>query len=156
MSRPQYCRRIVADVARALGDSAAAAVHDAAAASLATAIHTHFFVPGNGTAGAAYLNTRQTNLVMPLVAGAVPPEHEAPVWASLLHEITDRQENHLDTGLHGTYFLTKLLYDTSTARCGGHDVVAHALATVRTAPGYADMLGVGFQTWPEAWGKCVI
>ena len=61
---------------------------------------------------------------MPLISGAVPPEHVIAVTASLRAEITGRQAGHLDAGLQGTYFLTKLLYELE--RTGGR----YGLATM--------------------------
>ena len=73
----------------------------------------------------------------------VPPEHAAGVWAALRKEILETQASHIDTGLHGTYFMTKLLTDTSFGFGGGDDLL-YAMATVETYPGYADLLKKGF------------
>ena len=158
-----YCMRIVVAAERALGAAAGAGGRAAppllgtdAADALGAAIHAQWFVPNAST----YLDSRQTHLVMPLISGAVPPEHVIAVTASLRAEITGRQAGHLDAGLQGTYFLTKLLYDTAVpdyvpgARSGGDDDLVHAMTVVPTAPGYADLLAKGFTTWPEAWGSC--
>ena len=92
-----------------MGSEAEAVHYESAAADLASAIHKKFFVPGTN----GYLDTRQGHLAMPLLSGAVPVEHADAVWAALAKEITETQGGHLDTGLHGTYFLTKLLTDSS-------------------------------------------
>lgn len=142
-----YCTRIVANVSLALGKEAAAAQLISDAQSLATAIHKKFFVPSSS----GYLDTRQTHLTMPLIAGAVPAEHADGVWAALRKEIMETQAAHIDTGLHGTYFMTKLLSDTSFGFGGGDDML-YAMATVETYPGYVDLLKKGFTAWPENWG----
>ena len=54
-------------------------MYEEAATQLAAAIHRKFFVP----ATSGYLDTRQTHLVMPLIAGVVPAEHTDGVWAAL-------------------------------------------------------------------------
>lgn len=144
-----YCIRIVANVSRALSDEASVAKYDRTASALASAIHTKFFVP----AASAYLDTRQTHLVMPLIAGVVPIEYRDAVWSMLRSEIVDRQGGHLDTGMHGTYFMSKLLTDTSFG-FGGEDALIYTIATNPTAPGYTDLLKKGYTTWPEAWGTC--
>jgi alpha-L-rhamnosidase len=134
-----YCTRIVANASRALGDEAMAVSYEQDAASLASAIHKKFFV----AASASYLDTRQTHLVMPLLAGAVPAEHTDRVWAALRTEIVETQGGHLDTGLHGTYFMTKLLTDTSMG-FGEHDELIYLYTTQTTHPGYGDLLRKGF------------
>ena len=72
-----WCTRIVANASHVLGNETAAVKYEAEAEALAAAIHKKFFVP----ATSGYLDTRQTHLVMPLIAGAVPAEHVAGVWA---------------------------------------------------------------------------
>jgi hypothetical protein len=142
-----YCTRIVANASLALGNTTAAAIFEADATKLAAAIHKHFFqAETNG-----YLDTRQTHLVMPLVAGAVPAEHQAGVWAALRKEILETQAGHFDTGLHGTYFMVKLLTDTSFGFGGGDDLL-YAMTVQKSYPGYVDLLTKGFTTWPEDWG----
>ena len=143
-----YCTRIVANVSRVLGQNETAAMYEEAATQLAAAIHRKFFVP----ATSGYLDTRQTHLVMPLIAGVVPAEHTDGVWAALRNEILVTQGGHIDAGLHGNYFLTKLLTDTSMG-FGDHDDLIYAYATQTTHPGWADLLSKGFTTWPEAWGS---
>jgi alpha-L-rhamnosidase len=144
-----YCTRIVANVSRVLGENdTVVQAYEEAATELAAAIHRKFFVPATN----GYLDTRQTHLVMPLIAGAVPPEHTDGVWAALRKEILVTQGGHIDAGLHGNYFLTKLLTDTSMG-FGEHDDLIHAYATQTTHPGWGDLLAKGFTTWPEAWGS---
>ena len=64
-----YCTRIVANVSRVLGENDTVVhAYEEAASQLAAAIHRKFFVPATN----GYLDTRQTHLVMPLVAGVVP------------------------------------------------------------------------------------
>ena len=156
-----YCMRIIAAAEHLALPGAVPAAEvaalEAAAAALGAAIHAQWFIVKTST----YLDSRQTHLVMPLISGAVPPEHVAAVWASLRAEIVGRQAGHLDAGLQGTYFLTKLLYDTAVddyvhgTTCGGHDDLIHMMTTVTSAPGYVDLLAKGFTTWPEAWGNCL-
>jgi alpha-L-rhamnosidase len=124
-----YCTRIVANASLALGEEAIAAQLIADAEALAAAIHRKFFV----SSSSGYLDTRQTHLTMPLISGAVPAEHADGVWAALRKEIMETQAAHYDTGLHGTYFMTKLLTDTSFGFGGGDDML-YAMATVATYP----------------------
>ena len=111
-----YCTRLVGRSHAALGDATGAARHAASAAALAAAIHSRWFHPQNATHNATYLDSRQTHLVMPLVAGAVPAEHVAAVWAALREEILVRQAGHIDTGLTGLYFMVKVRAGTGSVR----------------------------------------
>jgi hypothetical protein len=142
-----YCFRLVAKVANVIGHHKAAAGYDATATSLATAIHKRFYIPT--TSG--YLDNLQPHLVMPLVAGVPPsPAIHAKVMEALRVESAN-QQYHIDTGLHATYFMTKLLYDTSQG-FGGEDALLAQLALQPTAPGYNDLLEKGYTTWPEGEG----
>jgi hypothetical protein len=79
-----YCMRIVLAAERALGGTGARlAALSGAADALGAAIHVQWFKPNSST----YLDSRQTHLVMPLISGAVPPEHVSAVTASLRAEI---------------------------------------------------------------------
>ena len=91
---------------------------------------------------------------MPLVAGAGPESLRGAVMAALCHEIYVGQANHLDTGVHATYFMYKLLTDT-TSGYGGNEDIAIALTTVQGHPRYHDLLQNGYTTWPEWWGGCL-
>jgi hypothetical protein len=82
----------------------------------------------------------------------VPAEHTDGVWAALRKEILVTQGGHVDVGLHGNYFLIKLLTDTSMG-FGDQDDLIYELATQTTHPGWGDLLSKGFTTWPEAWGS---
>ena len=58
------------------------------------------------------------------------------VLDTLMHEIEVHQQFHLDTGLHGTYFLYKLLTDSSSGfEFGGSMEVAVRLTTILSHPG---------------------
>lgn len=172
-----YCIRIVAKIAAVLEKPDDVAMYNRAAAVLAAAIHTKFFVDGNnasadgdggagaGAGGAAragdgglpyYLNTLQTHLTMALVA-EVPPTAaiRKQVMKTLRRSILVDQQGHIDTGLHGTYFMTKLLTDTAYGSgFGGQDDLVETFALVKGHPGYVDLLENGYSTWPEAWGAC--
>jgi alpha-L-rhamnosidase len=52
---------------------------------------------------------------------------------------------HLDTGLHGTYFMTKYLTEHQRS-----DLV-FTYASQESYPGYGYLLAQGYQTWPERW-----
>jgi alpha-L-rhamnosidase len=139
-----YCLRITSNVARLLGQSAIAEKYETAALSISTATHAVFYI----NATSSYLDTRQTHQVMPLIAGVVPEPLIAAVMTSLVSEIKVEQSGHLDTGLHGTYFLAKLLTDPAVNR---NDLL-FLMANQTSAPSYGEMLANGYTTWPEEWG----
>ena len=65
------------------------------------------------------------------------------------------QGGHIDTGLHGTYFMYKLLGDRASGYgFNGSLELAMTLTTADDHPGYMDILNNGYTTWPEAWGRC--
>jgi len=72
----------------------------------------------------------QTHIAMPLATGVVPAPSLPQVVANLEHSIQVLQKGHLDTGLTGTYFMTKVL--TELPR---NDLVFTYL-TQLTFPGY--------------------
>eukprot|EP01045_Picozoa_sp_COSAG04_P023272 COSAG04_NODE_2741_length_3653_cov_8.901919_2_plen_102_part_00 len=59
-----------------------------------------------------FLDTLQTHAMMPLASGLVPPALENKTIGVLAHQITVTDKGHLDTGLTGTYFLTKYLMES--------------------------------------------
>jgi alpha-L-rhamnosidase len=108
---------------------------------LREAINQRFFDPRT----AAYLDTKETHCVMPLISGAVPANRVADVMGNLEHEILVAQKGHLATGLHGTYFMTKYLTEA------GRSDLVYTYATQTTFPSYGDLLAQGLDTWPEYW-----
>lgn len=136
-----YATRLTAKIAGVLGHPDDATRLLAHAAGLQAAINKHFLNPTTK----AYLDTRQTHCVMPLVAGAVAPEDTTAVMRNLEKEILVTREGHLDTGLHGTYFMTKYLTEHERS-----DLI-FTYATQTTAPSYGDLIAKGYTTWPEMW-----
>lgn len=95
----------------------------------------------------SYIDTKQTHLVMPLVAGIVPLKDIPLVEKKLKEEILLNQDGHFDTGIHGTYFLTKYL-----TQKGFHDLL-YKLTNQVTYPSYGEIISRGEITWPEHWHK---
>ena len=135
-----YVSRLAAQIAAVLG--LPREEHLARVKSLRQAINQRFFRADLH----CYLDTRETHCVMPLVSGAVPEEEVVNLLKTLEHEILTTQKGHLDTGLHGTYFMTKYLAEASRS-----DLV-FTWATQITFPGYGDLLAKGYETWSESWG----
>jgi len=92
-----------------------------------------------------YIDTRQTHLVMPLVAGIVPEKDIPLVEEKLREEILVNRDGHFDTGIHGTYYLTRYLTET-----GNHELL-NTLMNQTTYPGFGEIISRGEITWPEYW-----
>ena len=139
-----YALRLAARAAAALQrPPALVASLTAAAQAGAAAVHAAFY---NATSG-AYGRGLQTDLALPLLAGVPPsPAEAARALAALAHDISVTRAGHLNTGLHGSYFLPKLL-----GQAGRHDLLATMLLQT-TPPSYGALLAAGYTTWPEAWG----
>jgi alpha-L-rhamnosidase len=65
---------------------------------------------GNATSG-VYVDRLQTHAVMPLATGVVPASVVPLTLSNLEHQIENVDGGHLDTGLTGTYFMTKMLME---------------------------------------------
>ena len=135
--------RTAAKVARELGKTKDAKRWEKQAEIAVHAVNKRFFNAQKNT----YLDERQTHYVMPLIAGVVPKDHMESVIENLRREILVTHRGHLDTGLHGTHFMTKYLIEND-----GNDLV-FAYASQTTNPGYGYFLGQGLNSWPEEWGK---
>ena len=137
-----YITKLVAKIAAILGDRAASAKYDANAALLAAAVNKAF---GNASTG-VYVDMLQTHAVMPLMSDGLVPDAVAPrTWANFEHQLMTVNTGHLDTGLTGTYFMTKLLMES-----GRNDLI-FAYANKTDFPSYGYFLGLNYTTWPEQW-----
>jgi alpha-L-rhamnosidase len=136
-----YCTRIASQVARVLGDAATATTLAARLPAQAAAVTAKFFNTSTGV----FLDSLQTHLVLPLISGIVDGEHLELVESALRAEIVHTKDCHLDTGLHGTYFMTKYLLENAQ-----NDLVL-AYARQTTFPSYGHFLATGYTTWPEQW-----
>jgi alpha-L-rhamnosidase len=88
----------------------------------------------------------QTHAVMPLMSDGLVPDAVAPrTWANFEHQLMTVNTGHLDTGLTGTYFMTKLLMES-----GRNDLI-FAYANKTDFPSYGYFLGLNYTTWPEQW-----
>jgi alpha-L-rhamnosidase len=139
-----YITRLAARAAQALDQPPALVASLTAAADAgAGAVHAAFFNASSG----AYGRGLQTDIALPLLAGVPPTPAEAALALRALElDITVTRAGHLNTGLHGSYFLPKLL-----SALGRDDLVATMLLQT-SAPSYGALLAAGYTTWPEAWG----
>jgi hypothetical protein len=135
-----------AKIAQLVGAPEDGARFTAAAIAVGNATHATFYnsTLQRYTAGG---NSYQGHQVLPLVAELVPAALIKPVFASLVEQIVVEKQNHIDTGLHTTYFMAKLLSSPTVAR----DDLMLAMATNPTYPGYGWLVLQNLTTWPETW-----
>ncbi|NLE67442.1 MAG: hypothetical protein GX608_08490, partial [Lentisphaerae bacterium] len=136
-----HCLQIAGKIGRVLGDSRQAGVYEARAAALAAQLHARFLNPD----GATYANGEQTCLVMPLLFGITPPDDAPRVREALEHDIRVARNGHLNTGMHGSYFMAKYLIDR-----GRNDLLA-LMHTKEDFPSFGHMIRSGATTIWEEW-----
>jgi alpha-L-rhamnosidase len=136
-----YVLKIAADIARILAMEEKAGAYLERAAKITDAVNRTYYDPVNST----YIDSKQTHLVLPLVAGMVPEPDIQKVEEKLREEILVNQKGHFDTGIHGTYFLSKYLTEK-----GKHELM-QTLMTQTSYPSFGEMISRGEITWPEYW-----
>jgi len=137
----RYILGLTSEIATILGDGTAAAKYQADADALAAGINKAYYDNSKGL----YLDALQTHQVMPLASGVVSASQQEASMATLQHSIEVLQDGHLDTGLTGTYFMTKYLTEQ-----GRNDLV-FTYTNQTTFPSYGYFLEQGYTTWPETW-----
>lgn len=136
-----YQLQLAGRIAEVLGRKDDAALYAARAAAAAKAIHARFY----NQAESMYSNGDSVLQAFPLMTGVVPPELRKAVMDRLEHTIMVRNQGHLDTGMHGTYFLMKYLWEN-----GRNDLV-YEMTSKKTYPGWGYMLANGATTAWEGW-----
>lgn len=134
---------MAADVADVLGHSGDAAGYRALADRMRTAVHDAFYDADTRS----YVNGRQAYLAMALLADLMPESEREAVWNSLRNEIEVRQENHIDTGITGTWALIKTLIDH------GRSEWVYPMATQDDFPSWGHMLKSGSNVIWEKWER---
>ncbi len=136
-----YVVRIAAQVAAILGHNADARVYAARAEACAAATHARFYRPAERT----YAAGGQLNLAFPLLAGVTPANLRKGVEENLTREIETVKRGHIDTGIHGTYFLIRQLTGM------GRDDLVCLMARQTDYPGWGNMLRQGATAIWEQW-----
>jgi alpha-L-rhamnosidase len=136
-----YQLQVASRIAGALGRDADASKYGARADVVSKAIHQRFY----DAAGHSYLNGDSALQAFPLLTGIVPPELRQDVMESLERTIRVRNEGHLDTGMHGTYFLIKYLMEA------GRSDLIELMTNTAEYPGWGYMLANGATTSWERW-----
>ena len=131
----------MAEIARVLGKPDDAARYRDEAEELRRAVHAAFFDPETATYG----NGEQPYLALALLTDLVPPEQRAAVVARLEHAIVGEKSGHVDSGIHGTYFLLKYLTEA------GRGDLVHRMVSQTDYPSFGHMLAEGATTIWEQW-----
>eukprot|EP00949_MAST-11_sp_MAST-11-sp1_P000823 g823.t1 len=135
-----YIEQLAAKTALVLGHEGDAKEYASAAEDRSVAIARAFYNAETG----AYVDLLQTHIVMPLATGVVPNEKFEASMALLARAIAAKG-GHLDVGLTGNYFLTKLLTEE------WRNDLLFTITSKTTFPSYGFFLQQGYTTWPEQW-----
>ncbi len=136
-----YCLQLASKIGHVVGDDAQAKSYASQAKGLAQRLHSRFLNADRAT----YANGEQTYLVMPLLFGITPPNLAPQVLAALENDITVTRHGHLNTGMHGNYFMTKYLIAQRR-----NDLLT-LMHTQRDFPSYGNMIALGATTIWEEW-----
>jgi alpha-L-rhamnosidase len=139
-----YVLKIAANIAEILNMREEVLKYKAKAKKISDLVNHNFYNSDNNT----YIDSRQTHLVLPLIAGVVPENDISKVVDKLKEEILISQDGHFDTGIHGTYFLVKYLTENN------HQNLLYTLTSQTTYPSYGEIIERGEITWPEYWNQC--
>jgi alpha-L-rhamnosidase len=131
--------RTAARIAAELEREEQAADLETRAAELARAVHERFFDPERGV----YVEARQTYYALPVLAGLGSPELRQTLFDKLVADVTQRE--HVDTGIHGTWFLVKLMLQRERAD------LLQLIASQSDFPSWGHMLEQGATTIWEQW-----
>lgn len=131
--------RTAAKIARELDLEEDAAELEQRADELAQAVHEQFYDPETGL----YVEARQTYYTLPILSQVAPPDVERDLFERLIQDLEERQ--HIDTGIHGTWFLVKLLLERNRVD------LLHRVATQRDYPSWGHMFEQGATTIWEQW-----
>jgi len=136
-----YQLQIASKIAGVLGKKEESAQYRAKADALARGLHQRFFDPSTG----AYVKGEQAYQAMPLLFDMVPPDQRAGVMKNLENAILVKNGGHLDTGMHGTYFLIKQLMEADR-----NDLI-YTFTSKTDYPSWGNMLSLGATTMWENW-----
>jgi len=133
-----------AAVLRELGDERAERFQEEAA-RVGAAYHEAYFDRAAGLYAAPGVAYRQVLNILPLAFGTVPQEHIEDVRDSLVRDLEQRTDLHLDCGAVGVRHLLPVL------TAAGRDDLAVAVLTRRTRPSWGAWYEAGESTMLESW-----
>ncbi len=136
-----YQLQLASRIAGVLGMKADASGYDARAAAVSKAVHQRFF----NAADFSYTNGDSVQEAFPLLTGIVPRDLRKGVMAKLEDTIRVQNKGHVDTGMHGTYFVMKYLMEAD------RNDLMFEMASQTDYPGWGYMLANGATTSWESW-----
>jgi len=136
-----HCLQLASRTAAVIGKNEDAAKYAAKAKELAARVHERFLNAGEAT----YVNREQPYLAMPLLFNVTPREMQPQVMAALENDILVARKGHLNTGMHGTYYMVKHFINQ-----GRNDLV-YTIVNKDTYPSWGYMLKNGATTIWEEW-----
>ena len=146
-----YIESLTSRIAKILGKPDDSARFASRALNRSRAVNAAFYNKSTG----GYVDLLQTHLVMPLATGVTSADasgdaKRAEATMTLLESAIEKTGGHLDTGLTGNYFMTKLFTET------GRNDLMFEITNQTTYPSYGWFLEQGYTTWPEKWdiGTC--
>lgn len=125
-----YNTRILSKVAMVLGREDISRKYAEFAEQISRAYNQRFLSPKIDQ----YENGSQFSNAFPLFLDIVPKAHRKAVLQNLIHDIIEKQDGHLTTGILGTKYMIEALTEK------GRGDIAYLLATQTGYPGWADML----------------
>lgn len=134
--------QLAAKIADILGKKDDAAAYRAKADVIRKAVHERFFDPKRET----YVNGQQPYLALALLTNVAPESLRAKITKDLADDILVKHKGHLDSGIHGTYYLIEALNQVNRP-----DLV-YSITSQTTYPGWGHMLANGATTIWEEWG----
>src|SRR6185369_3130913 len=136
-----YQLQIASRIAGVLDRREDSSQYGAKAEALSRGLHQRFFDPSAGV----YVKGEQAYQAMPLLLNMVPPDKRETVMKNLETAILVKNNGHVDTGMHGTYFLLKHLMEADR-----NDLI-YAFASKTDYPSWGNMLALGATTMWENW-----
>jgi hypothetical protein len=136
-----YTLQIASRIATILGKPEDALLYSKRAAALSAKLHSAFFNAADNT----YATGQQPYLAFPLLTGIVPTGIRPAVHGRLEETIRVKDAGHINAGMHGTYFLLKLLMEEDR-----NDLI-YEFTSRKTWPSWGYMLEQDATTFWESW-----
>jgi Bacterial alpha-L-rhamnosidase 6 hairpin glycosidase domain/Alpha-L-rhamnosidase N-terminal domain/Bacterial alpha-L-rhamnosidase C-terminal domain/Bacterial alpha-L-rhamnosidase concanavalin-like domain len=136
-----YNLQLAGKIANILGKNEDAARYEEKAGSLRRVLHERYYNADQNT----YASGEQPCLAFPLLVNVVPEAQRESVLKKLEETILVKNGGHLDSGMHGTYFMLRELM-----RDDRNDLIFE-MVNKKTYPGWGYMLEQGATTMWESW-----
>lgn len=135
--------QLFSQIAELLGKKEDAERYRELSDSIAEAYNAKFFNTNTNLYGTE--ETYQTYQLLALSFGLVPEGHKEKVLQTVIDDIRENRNGHLNTGIIGTKYLWPVLVNS------GHGDLAYKIATQTTYPSYGYWLENGATTLWEKW-----